>query len=140
MPRRDAAVSGRMVKDERGQDVWCSPATAERIAQCNDYLRAESFFSRGENTDADEAMSLLLDWLGPVAICEEQILRTLFREPGGRFFVWTYTITINSAGQEIEADTLTLLSRERAWRWMQERDATVLADFPRFPSKRTRKS
>jgi hypothetical protein len=118
--------------------IWCAPATAEQVARCSDHWTTSCIFVRGEHGDDDEAYSLLMDWM-PIPTIEEQCVRRLYRTPCGHFFVWACWITIRATnGKTIEKDELTLLSRDRAWRWTRGEGVIMLADFERFPSKRRR--
>lgn len=127
-----AALAGRTIKDQNGNEVWCAPATAELLARAADYASTEHSLAL---PDDDE----LLDWFPQIGVLQEHVVRQLYRTPEDKFFVWARWVIVQTNDKRIEHDELTLLSsRDQAWRWCQEPDVTLLADLPRFPSKRRR--
>jgi hypothetical protein len=87
MPR-NPALQGRMVNG-----VWCDPRNHEKLARRSDHWQTDRVLLRGVD-DADEAWALMMDWIPPVALIEEQCLRTLHRTPQDEFYVWTNRIMV----------------------------------------------
>ena len=132
MPR-SPALKGRVI-----DGVFCDPLNHERIAQCSDFFQTDRILVRGDDA-ADEMWSAMCDFMPAVLAIEEQCLRTLYRTPGGAFFLWTYRVTINVAGKEREADELVRMTRDQAWHFCQGECVTLLVpDFTRFPSRKRR--